>query len=105
MGGSLRGMVKKFGSFPESILTMYMSQVLDGLHYLHSKNVVHRDIKGANLLITKEGTVKLADFGSAVPEAMRDAGYSKVQEPVGSPFWMSPEVLEGKQASLQSDIW
>ena len=46
-------------------MAIYIKQVLIGLQYLHSKNVVHRDIKGANILTTKDGLVKLADFGVA----------------------------------------
>jgi serine/threonine protein kinase len=55
----------RFGAFPESLCVVYIAQVLRGLAYLHSQGVVHRDIKGANILTTKEGVVKLADFGVA----------------------------------------
>ena len=55
----------RFGAFPESLCAVYVAQVLRGLAYLHSQGVVHRDIKGANILTTKEGVVKLADFGVA----------------------------------------
>ena len=63
--GSLAAIVKKFGSFPESLIAIYIKQVLTGLEYLHNQGVVHRDIKGANILTTKDGIVKLADFGVA----------------------------------------
>ena len=63
--GSLAGVVRKYGCFPEALVAMYMRQVLDGLEWLHSHGVCHGDVKGANLLITKEGHVKLADFGVA----------------------------------------
>jgi serine/threonine protein kinase len=81
--GSLHGICKRFGKFPENLVAVYISQVLQGLVYLHDQGVIHRDIKGANLLTNKDGTVKLADFGVASTAAagMNDAAV------VGSPYW------------------
>lgn len=62
---------------------MYISQVLEGLVYLHDQGVIHRDIKGANILTNKDGTVKLADFGVASNTA---TGVSD-DAVVGSPYW------------------
>jgi len=53
--GSLANVIKKFGAFPESLTAIYITQVLRGLKYLHEQGVLHRDIKGANILTTKEG--------------------------------------------------
>jgi serine/threonine protein kinase len=64
--GSLLTVFKKFGSFSESLAAIYTVQVLKGLKYLHEQGVLHRDIKGANILTTKDGQVKLADFGVAM---------------------------------------
>ena len=77
-----------------------MTQVLQGLLYLHDQGVIHRDIKGANILTTKEGLVKLADFGVAT----RTGGLSD-SSVVGTPYWMAPEVIELAGASTASDIW
>lgn len=77
-----------------------MSQVLHGLLYLHEQGVIHRDIKGANILTTKEGLVKLADFGVAT----RTAGLHE-SSVVGTPYWMAPEVIELSGATTASDIW
>ncbi|KAG9072093.1 hypothetical protein KI688_006317 [Linnemannia hyalina] len=63
--GSLSSLCKNFGKLPEHLGATYITQVLDGLIYLHDQGVIHRDIKGANILATKEGIVKLADFGVA----------------------------------------
>lgn len=76
-----------------------MSQVLQGLLYLHEQGVIHRDIKGANILTTKDGLVKLADFGVATKSNL---GESSV---VGTPYWMSPEVIQLSGATTASDIW
>lgn len=98
--GSLHTICKNFGKFPENLVSLYTGQVLQGLLFLHEQGVIHRDIKGANILTTKEGLVKLADFGVA----------TKAQGPtegsvVGSPYWMAPEVIELSGATTASDIW
>jgi serine/threonine protein kinase len=97
--GSLHSICKNFGKFPENLVALYMSQVLQGLLYLHEQGVIHRDIKGANILTTKEGLVKLADFGVATKSNL--AEYSVV----GTPYWMAPEVIELSGATTASDIW
>jgi serine/threonine protein kinase len=61
---------------------VYISQVLEGLVYLHDQGVIHRDIKGANILTNKDGTVKLADFGVAAKTGGVQDGAV-----VGSPYW------------------
>lgn len=64
-GGSIAGLLSKFGPLEVSVIAVYLSQILVGLDYLHSKSVAHRDVKGANILVEKSGRVKLADFGAA----------------------------------------
>lgn len=98
--GSLHTICKKFGKFPESLVAVYICQVLEGLLYLHEQGVIHRDIKGSNILATKEGGVKLADFGVAT----RTGGLSD-NAVVGSPYWMAPEVVDQSGATTASDIW
>ncbi|KAI9813876.1 MAG: hypothetical protein M1826_002363 [Phylliscum demangeonii] len=98
--GSLHSICKNFGKFPENLVGLYMSQVLNGLLYLHDQGVIHRDIKGANILTTKEGLVKLADFGVAT----RASGLHE-SSVVGTPYWMAPEVIELSGATTASDIW
>lgn len=114
--GSLSSIIKAsfFGPFPEGLVAVYIEQVLQGLAYLHSQGVVHRDVKGANILTTREGLVKLADFGVAAKlgeDALKaspdhfskeDQGHT---QPVGTPYWMAPEVVELKTVTTASDIW
>ncbi|XP_074574163.1 MAP3K epsilon protein kinase 1-like isoform X3 [Curcuma longa] len=102
--GSLANIIKpnKFGPFPESLVAVYIAQVLEGLVYLHEQGVIHRDIKGANILTTKEGLVKLADFGVATKLTEADANTHSV---VGTPYWMAPEVIEMSGVCAASDIW
>jgi len=104
--GSLAQVVEKFGVFPESLVAMYMEQVLQGLAYLHHNGIAHRDIKGANILITKDGIVKLADFGIAMMSHIQDnQSRFRAQVIEGSPFWMAPELIKMNSSSTHCDIW
>ncbi|KAL1412966.1 Protein kinase of the Mitotic Exit Network [Vanrija albida] len=107
--GSLQTILKKFGKFPESLVGVYICQVLEGLSYLHDQGVIHRDIKGANILTNKDGSVKLADFGvssrAPTPDLAAVAKVDADNEVVGSPYWMAPEVIEQSGATTASDIW
>ncbi|PHH69933.1 hypothetical protein CDD80_6349 [Ophiocordyceps camponoti-rufipedis] len=101
--GSLHSILKAYGKFPENLVGVYMSQVLRGLQYLHDQGVIHRDIKGANILTTKDGTVKLADFG--VSTSTLSGVQDKEAQVVGTPYWMAPEIIQLSGASSASDIW
>lgn len=101
-GGSLASIITKCGKFPESLTALYMSQVLEGLAYLHENNVIHRDVKGGNILVTKEGVAKLVDFGCA---AAICSDMTKRVTVVGTPYWMAPEVVSMTGQGPQSDIW
>jgi serine/threonine protein kinase len=81
---------------------------LQGLLYLHSQGVIHRDIKGDNILTTKDGEIKLADFGVSVilEQSANNLGHeSKSFSFAGTPFWMAPEVIQGGKVTAASDIW
>lgn len=101
--GSLHSICREYGKFPENLVGVYMTQVLQGLQYLHDQGVIHRDIKGANILTTKDGTVKLADFG--VSTSTLAGGQDKEAQVVGTPYWMAPEIIQLSGASSASDIW
>ena len=101
-GGSLEYLIKKFGCFSETLVAIYIKQVLRGLEYLHRQGVIHRDIKGGNILTTRDGVVKLADFGVATK--LTDA--EKSNSFAGTPYWMAPEVIETSgRATPACDIW
>ncbi|CAN6622973.1 hypothetical protein TRVA0_009S01134 [Trichomonascus vanleenenianus] len=99
--GSLSNICKKFGKFPENLVAVYVYQVLQGLAFLHQQGTIHRDIKGANILTTKDGRVKLADFGVATSIGKNADGNSVA----GTPNWMAPEIIELNGATTASDIW
>jgi serine/threonine protein kinase len=64
-GGSIRSLLNRFGRFTENMVKRYTHQILEGLAYLHENGIIHRDIKGANLLVDNDGTIKLTDFGAS----------------------------------------
>ena len=99
--GSLANVMKKFGQLDEGLIAIYIRQVLHGLAYLHEQGVMHRDIKGANILITKDGQVKLADFGVAMNFSDSDGSNSVV----GTPYWMAPEIIEMSTPTPKCDVW
>jgi len=75
--------------------------VLKGLEHLHGKNITHRDIKGANILLTQAGVAKLTDFGVS---KIQEKG-TKMNTVVGSPYWMAPEVISLGAYDNLADIW
>ncbi|XP_039173364.1 LOW QUALITY PROTEIN: mitogen-activated protein kinase kinase kinase 1 [Eucalyptus grandis] len=99
--GSLAALYDKY-NLRDSQVSAYTRQILNGLKYLHDQNVVHRDIKCANILVDVSGSVKLADFGLAKATNINVAKSSK-----GTAFWMAPEVVNLKNRSygLAADIW
>ncbi|KAI8388366.1 kinase-like domain-containing protein [Radiomyces spectabilis] len=100
--GSLMSTLKAFGAFPEKLVASFCIKILDGLEYLHANEVVHCDLKAANILTTKTGDVKLTDFGVSLNLKIKGADAGAVS---GTPNWMAPEVIELKGASTKADIW
>jgi serine/threonine protein kinase len=85
-GGSLATLLKDYGVFPPELAAANIKQVLEGLAFLHEQGIIHRDIKAANILISQEGAVKLADFGvSAKLKTETEKRYTVV----GTPYWSS----------------
>ncbi|KAI3775189.1 hypothetical protein L1987_49758 [Smallanthus sonchifolius] len=91
-GGSISSLLGKFGSFPESVIRMYTKQILLGLEYLHKNGIMHRDIKGANILVDNKGQIKLADFGAS-KKVVELATMTGAKSMKGTPYWMAPEVI------------
>ncbi|KAI9386900.1 hypothetical protein POPTR_010G092000v4 [Populus trichocarpa] len=103
-GGSISSLLGKFGSFPESVIRMYTKQLLLGLEYLHKNGIMHRDIKGANILVDNKGCIKLADFGAS-KKVVELATINGAKSMKGTPYWMAPEVILQTGHSFSADIW
>ena len=106
-GGSLSRMLKQFGGFSTEIIRRYTKQILHGLVYLHNAGIIHRDVKGANVLVTETGVAKLADFGCS--KQLQGAATGSMDESLrsirGSVPWMAPEVIKQSGAGRSADIW
>lgn len=108
-GGSVASMLVNYGPLGESLVQNFVRQILTGLSYLHTREIIHRDIKGANILVDNKGSVKISDFGiSKRIEASTLGGGKKGAQRVslqGSVFWMAPEVVRQTAYTRKADIW
>uniref|UniRef100_A0A8C0J619 Mitogen-activated protein kinase kinase kinase kinase n=1 Tax=Chelonoidis abingdonii TaxID=106734 RepID=A0A8C0J619_CHEAB len=104
-GGSLQDIYHVTGPLSELQIAYVCRETLQGLAYLHMKGKMHRDIKGANILLTDHGEIKLADFGVA---AKITATIAKRKSFIGTPYWMAPEVAAVEKNGGYNqlcDIW
>jgi len=99
--GSVADILDLCCALNEDQISYVVAEVLKGLTYLHAKNIIHRDVKSANILLTNQAQVKIVDFGISAQIDNTD----KVNEPVGSPYWMAPEVIMETDYNEKCDIW
>nr|XP_054508773.1 serine/threonine-protein kinase PAK 3-like [Agelaius phoeniceus] len=100
-GGSLHDVIRET-RLAEGEIAAVSRECLQGLDFLHSKQVIHRDVKSHNILLGLDGSVKLADFGLA---AQLTAEQSKRRSAVGTTYWMAPEIFTRKLYGPKVDIW
>lgn len=104
-GGSIAMCLKSYGKFDETLIRIITKQVLLGLEYLHSNNIIHRDLKADNLLLDIDGTCKISDFG--ISRKNNDIYSNANMSMKGTIFWMAPEVIDNmvEGYSAKVDIW
>ncbi|KAJ8528498.1 hypothetical protein K7X08_022190 [Anisodus acutangulus] len=111
-GGELFDQITRKGRLSEDEARFYAAEVADALEYIHSMGLIHRDIKPENLLLTADGHIKIADFGSVKP--MQDsritvlpnaASDDKACTFVGTAAYVPPEVLNSSPATFGNDLW
>jgi mitogen-activated protein kinase kinase kinase len=109
-GGSVVQLLTNYGPFEEPLVRNFVRQILCGLNYLHDRDIIHRDIKGANVLVDNKGVIKISDFGiSKKVEAnlLSTAAPHHPHRPSlqGSVYWMAPEVVKQTSYTRKADIW
>ena len=108
-GGSMTSLVKRFKPLPKPVIRQWTKQLLVGLDFLHTNHIMHRDIKGENVLVDinsktpLDAAIKLADFGAA--KRLTDIGAAG-RTVVGTPYWMAPEVVKSTDGyGYAADVW
>jgi len=102
-GGCLTDVVQANSiKLPENVIAYIMRESLQGLAYLHQRHIIHRDIKSDNVLIGRNGEIKVADFGYAA-QLIKSANARKTV--CGTPYWMAPELIQGHEYTQKVDIW
>ncbi|ODV61193.1 kinase-like protein, partial [Ascoidea rubescens DSM 1968] len=110
-GGSISSLLMNYGKLEEPLIRNFIKQILTGISYLHSNNIIHKDIKGSNVLIDNKGCIKISDFGFSKKICYSQYKYRKsdiadISEVLGpSVYWMAPEVITEYSFSEKTDIW
>jgi len=95
----------KGGPFPEGEAVECIYQVLAALAYAHARGIVHRDIKPGNMMLTREGIIKLMDFGIARASLPGENKLTQTGSTLGSIYYMSPEQVQGQNLDARSDLY
>ncbi|KAJ3408628.1 hypothetical protein HDV05_004800 [Chytridiales sp. JEL 0842] len=104
-GGSIASVIRNSGKLPQTLALCLTKQIILGLQYLHSQNIIHRDIKAANVLLTMDGCVKISDFG--VSKQLEASGRPQRRSTTrGTIYWMAPELFNASSTyDSKIDIW
>ena len=100
LSSKIKNMIKKHLQFEENTIWSILIQILEGLNYLHKSRVIHRDLKSANIFLTKKGEVKIGDLNVSII-AKKDLAVTQT----GTPYYAAPEVWENESYNNKCDIW
>lgn len=104
-GITLKKHIDHRGALPEREVIYYATQILSALQYIHSRGIVHCDIKPQNIILLQNGSIKVADFGIARLDAMLDRSKEKSDVALGTVYYVSPEQAQGKAPQAESDLY
>ncbi len=102
-GADLTRVLAKGGTLPPECAAIVGARVAEALDYVHFNHLLHRDVKPANVMLSRDGEVKLMDFGIAKDQ--RETDLTRAGMLVGSPSYLAPEVLGGDPADAKADVW
>lgn len=102
-GGSIASLMRPTGGLAEKWIIPVLREVAEALRWVHSQNIIHRDVKCANVLVTETGHVQLGDFGVA---GIMESRFDKRSTVTGTLHWMAPELFDrGVSYGVEVDIW
>jgi serine/threonine-protein kinase len=104
-GRNLGEVIRSSGSIAPGLTLDILRQVTSALHKAASQGIVHRDVKPENIMLARSGEVQVADFGLARVQGDRGANLTQIGVTMGTPLYMSPEQIEGRQLDARSDIY
>jgi serine/threonine protein kinase len=99
--GTVSSLIRTFGPLQPIQAALFTKQILAGLEYLHGRRIAHRDLKGDNLFVDTDGTLKVGDFGTAKELQTMNHNNSVA----GTPYFMAPEVIKNGGHGLEADVW
>lgn len=103
-GGSIGSLLRLYGRFGDKLIRHLTRQILEGLAFLHSRGILHRDMKADNILLDGDGVCKISDFG--ISRKSKNIYSNSDMTMRGTVFWMAPEMVDSKQGySAKVDIW
>jgi hypothetical protein len=104
-GQTLERLMQQIKPLPEADALPIVSQICDGLHYLHSQGVVHRDLKPQNIMLCSDGSLRIMDFGIAKAAASRRITFGGFSPTMGTPDYMAPEQVKGQRGDARTDVY
>jgi serine/threonine-protein kinase len=104
-GQTLERLMQQIKPLPESDALPIVSQICDGLQYLHSHGVVHRDLKPQNIMLCSDGSLRIMDFGIAKAAASRRITFGGFSPTMGTPDYMAPEQVKGQRGDERTDVY
>jgi serine/threonine protein kinase len=87
----------------EDLIWKFVLQIFQGIKYIHSKKIIHRDIKCQNIFLTNNGTIKIGDFG--ISRLLKNTVDDFAKTPIGTPYFLSPEICSGSKYNFKIDMW